>query len=265
VIEMTFESIPGGLAQAIFLLNGGDWTTAAVVSVGLSCVSTAFIASTLVFDLDTDPTRRKRNPEFYGYVPDTSGKRVLVFALLFLYHTVWTLGKSFSMAVLAQTNWLWLVVYLLSDHCGLILYKLSRGDLIYWVPGLGWALSMLARFGAKVVVDFTGYADQSCPRTCPAYSLPCHTRLIFAALQLRPLSPPDGVGRHLFLRQRAHERPLVAHCGRSLLAVLSRWASRAGSRRQREHCGVDCKLLRQLHWRQLLHRCPLRFSTYNPN
>jgi hypothetical protein len=187
LIEMTFESIPGGLAQAIFLLNGGDWTTAAVVSVGLSCVSTAFIASTLVYDFDTDPTRRKLRPEFYGYIPDTSSKRVLVFALLFLYHTVWSLGKSFSMAVLAQTNWVWLVVYLLADHCGLILYKLARGDLIYWVPGLGWAVSMLARFMAKVVMDFTGYAIHL-PATGLAYM--CHTRLIFSMLQLRPVSPP---------------------------------------------------------------------------
>jgi hypothetical protein len=156
LIEMTFESIPGGLAQAIFLLNGGDWTTAAVVSVGLSCVSTAFTASNLVYDFDTDPMRRKRTPEFYGYIPDT--KRASVFALLFLYHTAWSLGKTFSMAVLAQTNWVWLVVYLLSDHCGLILYKLARGDLIYYVPGWGWLMSMLARFMAKVIMDFTGYA-----------------------------------------------------------------------------------------------------------
>jgi hypothetical protein len=156
LIEMTFESIPGGLAQAIFLLNGGDWTTAAVVSVGLSCVSTAYIATTLVFDLDTEPTRRKSDPEFYGYIPDT--KRALVFVLLFLYHTVWSLGKTFSMAVLAATNWVWLVVYLLSDHCFLILYKLARGDLIYWVPGWGRAMATLMRFGGKVVVDFTGYA-----------------------------------------------------------------------------------------------------------
>jgi hypothetical protein len=103
LIEMTFESIPGGLAQAIFLLNGDDWTTAAVVSVGLSCVSTAFIATTVVYDFDTDPTRRKSNPELYGLIPDN--KRALVFALLFLYHTAWSLGKTFSMAVLAQTDW----------------------------------------------------------------------------------------------------------------------------------------------------------------
>ncbi len=172
LIEMTFESIPGGLAQAILLLNGGDWTTAAVVSVGLSCVSTAFIATTLVYDFDTDPAKRKLRPEFYGYVPGTTGKRTLVFALLFLYHTVWSLGKTFSMAVLAQTNWLWLVVYLLSDHCGLILYKLVRGDLIYFIPGLGWALSILARFVVKVVVDFTGYAVHFRPTTGLAYVYP---------------------------------------------------------------------------------------------
>jgi hypothetical protein len=62
------------------------------------------------------------------------------------------------MAVLAQTDLVWLVVYLLADHCGLILYKLARGDLVYWVPGLGVPLSMLIRFGVKVIVDFTGYA-----------------------------------------------------------------------------------------------------------
>jgi hypothetical protein len=158
LIEMTFEAIPGGLAQATFLLNGGDWTTAAAVSVCLSCLSTAFTASTLVYDFDTDPKRRKSRPEFYGYIPDTAGKRVLVFTQLFLYHIVWTLGKTFSMALLVQTNWLWLVVYLLSDHFGLILYKLARGDLIYFVPGLGWPASILARFIVKVSVDFTGYA-----------------------------------------------------------------------------------------------------------
>jgi hypothetical protein len=192
LIEMTFESIPGGLAQAIFLLNGGDWTTAAVVSVSLSCVSTAFIATTLVFDLETDPTRRKCNPEFYGYIPDS--KRALVFALLFLYHTVWSLGKTFSMALLAQTNWLWLVVYLLSDHCGLILYKLARGDLIYFVSGLGWAMSILARIVVKVVTDFTGYAvhfvpQLACPSTCVTSDYVCcvavastfATRAIWAA------------------------------------------------------------------------------------
>jgi hypothetical protein len=158
VTEMTFESIPGGLAQAIFLLDGGNWTTVAVVSVCLSCISTAFTTTTLAYDLDTNKVRRHRNPEFYGYVPDTSAGRFGVFVLLFVYHSAHTLGNTFSMAVLAQTSWVWLVAYLLADQCGLILYKLARGDLVYWIPGLGVPLSTLARLMMKIIVDFTGYA-----------------------------------------------------------------------------------------------------------
>jgi hypothetical protein len=168
--EMTFESIPGGLAQAAFLLDGGDWTTSAVVSVCLSCISTAFTVTTIDFDLDTNKGNRSRNPEFYGYIPDSSAGQFRVFTLLFVYHSAHALGNTFSMAVLAQTSWLWLVAYLLADHCGLILYKLVRGDLVYWIPGLGVPLSLLIRFVVKVITDFTGYArSQSITQSAVAY------------------------------------------------------------------------------------------------
>jgi hypothetical protein len=155
--ELTFESIPAGFAQAIFLLDGGDWTTVAVVSVCLSCVSTAFTVTIIAYDLDTNNGNRGANPGFYGYIPNTSAARIGVFLFLFLYHSAHALGNTFSMAVLAQTYWVWLAVYLVVDHCGLILYKLVRGDLVYWIPGLGVPLSLMLRFGIKVIVDFTGY------------------------------------------------------------------------------------------------------------
>jgi hypothetical protein len=123
----------------------------------------------MAFDYDTNKTKRGRNPEFYGYIPDTSAGRFAVFMLLFLYHSAHALGNTFSMAVLAQTSCLWLVAYLIADHCGLILYKLTRGDLVYWIPGLGVSLSMLARFVVKVIVDFTG-----CARSQPAFSICPH-------------------------------------------------------------------------------------------
>jgi hypothetical protein len=122
--------------------------------------------------LDTNTRRRKRNPEFYGYIPNSSSGRVGAFALLFLYHSVYAFGKTFSMACLAQTNWLWLVTYFIVDHCALILYKLVRGDLIYWVPGLGIPTSILCRLIEKVIMDFTGYADR-CPLALPCLALPC--------------------------------------------------------------------------------------------
>jgi hypothetical protein len=51
---MTFELIPGGLAQEVFLLDGGNWNTLAVASVVLSCISTAFTITAVDFDLDTN-------------------------------------------------------------------------------------------------------------------------------------------------------------------------------------------------------------------
>jgi hypothetical protein len=60
------------------------------------------------------------------------------------------------MALLAQVNWIWLVAYTVVDHVAFQLYKLVRGDLAYWIPGLGLPLSSLARFAVKVASDFTG-------------------------------------------------------------------------------------------------------------
>jgi hypothetical protein len=104
--ELKFESIPGGLAQAVFHLDGGDLTMLAVVSVLLSCISTAFIATNIAFDLDTNTGRRISNPEFYDYmnIPDTAAGCIAALMLLFLYHIAHALGKTFSIAVLAQTK-----------------------------------------------------------------------------------------------------------------------------------------------------------------
>ena len=63
--EMVFESIPGALLQAIFILYNGV-TTAALLSILLSCLSTAFTATMMAYDLDTNAPKRKHDPEFYG-------------------------------------------------------------------------------------------------------------------------------------------------------------------------------------------------------
>ena len=90
------------------------------------------------------------------YVPDSTRRRALTFFLLFVYHSAHTLGKTCAVALLAQVSWISVVVYTVVDHVLFQLYKLMRGDFIYWMPGVGGSLSSLARFGTKVVVDFTG-------------------------------------------------------------------------------------------------------------
>jgi hypothetical protein len=71
ILEMVFESIPGGLLQAIVILNSGV-TTAALLSILLSCLSTAFTATMVAYDSDTNAAKRKSDPEFYGYARPAS-------------------------------------------------------------------------------------------------------------------------------------------------------------------------------------------------
>jgi hypothetical protein len=63
--ELALKSIPGAVLQAIFLISGG-WTMAAVLSIVISCLSTAFTATMLTYDLDTSVERRRSDSEFYG-------------------------------------------------------------------------------------------------------------------------------------------------------------------------------------------------------
>jgi hypothetical protein len=89
-------------------------------------------------------------------VPDSSGRRALIFLLLFVYHGAHSLSKTFAMALLAQVSWLALIVYTVADHVAFQLLKLACNDFIYWAPGVGGIVSLLARFCAKAVADFTG-------------------------------------------------------------------------------------------------------------
>jgi hypothetical protein len=75
-IEMVFESIPGAVLQMILLLYG-NWSTAAMLSILVSCLSTAFTATMLAYDLDTNAAKRKLAPDFYGYgvAPDACDDR----------------------------------------------------------------------------------------------------------------------------------------------------------------------------------------------
>ncbi len=90
------------------------------------------------------------------YVPDSTRRRALTFFLLFVYHSAHTLGKTCAVALLAQVNWSFVVAYTIVDHVLFQLYKLMRGDFVYWAPGVGGPFSSLCRFVAKVVADFTG-------------------------------------------------------------------------------------------------------------
>jgi hypothetical protein len=171
--EVLFEALPSLLLLAFFLLNGGEVTTAAVVSIALSCLSTSFTMSMMAFELDTSAQKRKAEPAFFGYIVDSSAGQARTFVFLFVYHSAHTLGKVFATAMLARASWLWLVIYSVVDHISFQLYKLARNDHAYWIPGFGAPLSVVARFGNKALADFTGPHGPRC--CCHRLSTPPST------------------------------------------------------------------------------------------
>ena len=61
--------------------------------------------------------------------------RVLVFAELFALHSAHAMVRTLTIALLVRTNSLYLVVYMVSDFCVFLSYKVARGDLVWFVPG----------------------------------------------------------------------------------------------------------------------------------
>ena len=67
VAERVFESIPGAILTTVTLLDHADARSpSTVTSVILACLATAFVATTIAYNKDTDPAGRHTFPKFYG-------------------------------------------------------------------------------------------------------------------------------------------------------------------------------------------------------
>jgi hypothetical protein len=70
VTERVLESIPAAILQSVTLLDHADARSAwAVASIVIACVATAFVATTIAFNKDTDPEGRHHYPQFHGCGP----------------------------------------------------------------------------------------------------------------------------------------------------------------------------------------------------
>ena len=116
--------------------------------------------------MDLDPVRRAHTPDFYGYVPNTSGRRTVVF-LSMLFFTACHVGvRLLGIALLAVVSPIITAAVLGGDVLFLLLFKLGRDDFRYWLKldgVLSWVTSFLVRFIMKIMADFTVYVH--CRRT----------------------------------------------------------------------------------------------------
>lgn len=154
------ESIPSCLVQlyAILVLPGVSINEPSVVSIIFSIATISLGSTTMCFDFDLDPERRMHNSDFYGYVPNSSGRRTVVFYSIFFFTSCHVALRLLGIALLASVSPLITAAVLGADMLAFMLFKLARSDLRYWVklPGaLSWIASILFRIVTKIMVDFT--------------------------------------------------------------------------------------------------------------
>jgi hypothetical protein len=256
-IEIAFEAAPGAALQASIVLSGG-WSAAAVVSVGISCVSTGFATTMMAFDYDTNPAKRKANPEFYGFTPDRARMRLLVFVELFTLHAAHAMLKTITIAMLFCTNWRWLVVYMTADHCVFIAYKVARGDLIHFIPG---ALQHNACSITRSLTPAWQHTKLLTTRRAAQHLL-CAARrsrdvAVLAHSSLReggprwnwpsPTAQPIQRGRLLLLLQRSDDARCMLHRRCTILHVLHWHGSRPRELQQSHKCKCYQRRPRQHH------------------
>ncbi|GMH95050.1 hypothetical protein TL16_g13066 [Triparma laevis f. inornata] len=160
-IELVAESIPSVIIQTSAILysmnNGKDVSPTAIFSLLTSALTIGFISATLSYDYDTDPKKRAYNPDFYGYVPDSSSRRALLFLTMMLMPGVQVLIKGTLVIVLGLARYA--REYNRGDMLLFLTYKIIRRDFQYWIPlyGVaGFAVSLLVRVAVKAIADFTG-------------------------------------------------------------------------------------------------------------
>jgi hypothetical protein len=75
IAEMVGEAIPALILQSAILMAIANPSMVAVMSIVFSCLAIAYTSTTIAYDMETDPTKRRNNPEFYGYalLPPSTG------------------------------------------------------------------------------------------------------------------------------------------------------------------------------------------------
>ena len=104
VIELATEAIPACIFQiVVWLDNSEELGMSALVSIGISAMTTGFANAMIAFDCDVDVTRRKINNFFYGYIPDDHGHRGRCFTLMTMISACHNLSRSIACALLESS------------------------------------------------------------------------------------------------------------------------------------------------------------------
>ena len=152
------ESIPSSFLQIYAYMASGHQSESALVSIAVSIATISFGSTLICFDYDLDPNRRLACPAFYGYIPNDSKKKNLVFFTTFLFTACHVSVRLLGIVVLAIVNPLLVTVFLGGDMLFFFLVKVLRKDLRYFMNvngGFAWVITFGFRLIVKIMADFT--------------------------------------------------------------------------------------------------------------
>jgi hypothetical protein len=145
-IEVFAEAGPAAFLQMYLLLLAAHPTYLQYASIVLSIATAAFTIASIDYNLDTDPKLRLGEPRFYGFVPDRSGDRAKIFAVMFLNSFTQMAALAISTASLAHID----PNIAMGAWCGrcamVYAVKLARRDLSYFLPIRGLPGIVVAAF-----------------------------------------------------------------------------------------------------------------------
>jgi hypothetical protein len=156
--ETVTESLPASVLQMFALLKATTKSKAAIASIVISIMTTAFTATIMTFDYDLAPKKRSATPEIYGFI--RTDARSFTLFLMFTSTVFHVTNKVFACSMVAVVNPSLLFKLLAIDVALMAVFKVLRGDFIYAslpVSPVGAFLSLVQRTVDKQLVDFTGF------------------------------------------------------------------------------------------------------------
>ncbi|GMH84155.1 hypothetical protein TrST_g12293 [Triparma strigata] len=132
-IELVFECIPSTIIQVLAFVEG-QHSAVVILSLCSSILTAAFISASMSIEKDIDKNSRRFSPYFYGFVNLESKVQSAVVCMLVLVLSACQLSsKAFAMALGASESATVLAAYLLVDMGFALMFKLARGDFLYWM------------------------------------------------------------------------------------------------------------------------------------
>jgi hypothetical protein len=156
--ETATESLPASVLQMFALLKATKRSNAAIASIVISVLTTAFTATIMTFDYDLSPKKRAATPEIYGFV--RTNARTVTLLLLFTSTVFHVTNKVLACGLVAAVSPSLLFKFLAADILSMVVIKVLRGDFVYAsLPNslAGLIVSFMERTFSKLLVDFTGF------------------------------------------------------------------------------------------------------------